>query len=265
MTYFCSSDIHSFFDEWMLSLKNKKFDIKNPSHVIIICGDLFDRGRQSTECFNFVKELSKQNRLIYIRGNHEDLLCSVVDDLNKNKSIGNHHISNGTIQTLADILDCSSYDVLYRTYDLNKWRNVVEEDLVSFVNNTTVDYFELSDKVFVHGWVPTTCDENRQMIVHDNWRDGDWKEARWENGIEMWHFKVQPLDKCVVCGHWHCSYGWSHYDRKYKEFPQKTHEDFEYSFNPYIKDGLIAIDACTAYSGKVNVVVFDDHGCLIEF
>ena len=46
MKYFVSSDIHGFYDEWILALKNKGFDIKNPNHKIIICGDIFDRGRQ---------------------------------------------------------------------------------------------------------------------------------------------------------------------------------------------------------------------------
>nr|DAD78145.1 MAG TPA: hypothetical protein [Siphoviridae sp. ctrgt10] len=29
------------------------------------------------------------------------------------------------------------------------------------------------------------------------------------------------------------------------------------SFEPYIKEGIIALDACTAYSKKVNVVVLE--------
>ena len=46
MKYFVSSDIHGFFDEWMFALKRENFDISNPEHKIIVCGDLFDRGRQ---------------------------------------------------------------------------------------------------------------------------------------------------------------------------------------------------------------------------
>ena len=42
--YFCSSDVHSFYTEWMLALASKGFDINNPEHKIIVCGDLFDRG-----------------------------------------------------------------------------------------------------------------------------------------------------------------------------------------------------------------------------
>lgn len=45
--YFISSDIHSFYDEWINSLNDSGFDINNPSHIVIIVGDLFDRGQQA--------------------------------------------------------------------------------------------------------------------------------------------------------------------------------------------------------------------------
>ena len=47
MKYFVSSDIHGFFDEWQNALTDKGFDLNNPEHKIILCGDLFDRGSQS--------------------------------------------------------------------------------------------------------------------------------------------------------------------------------------------------------------------------
>jgi len=46
MKYFVSSDIHGHFDEWMNSLAAKGFDINNPQHKIVLCGDIFDRGHQ---------------------------------------------------------------------------------------------------------------------------------------------------------------------------------------------------------------------------
>ena len=53
MKYFVSSDIHGFFDEWQNALKDKGFDLNNPEHKIILCGDLFDRGSQPKEIINF--------------------------------------------------------------------------------------------------------------------------------------------------------------------------------------------------------------------
>ena len=65
--YFCSSDIHSFYTEWMLALNSKGFDINNPEHKIIVCGDLLDRGDETVECIEFMQRLVSENRAIYIR------------------------------------------------------------------------------------------------------------------------------------------------------------------------------------------------------
>ena len=262
--YFTISDTHSFYDYVIKALDRRGFDKNNPDHYVIICGDAFDRGEQSVEMFNFMKELQSLNRLVYVRGNHEDLLECCVSDISRMRYVGgSHHVSNGTVKTIAHITGYTEHDIMYRTFEWKQFSERINE-LLDFINTNCVDYFQLGETVFVHGWVPTTCDENKTMIVHENWRDGDWREARWENGMEMWHFGICPDNLTVVCGHWHCSYGWSHLDRKYKEFPQHTHPDFEYSFDPYVKKGLIAIDACTAYSKKVNCVVFDENGEVID-
>lgn len=45
-TYFVCSDIHGYFNEWMSSLKDAGFDISNNDHILIVLGDIFDRGGQ---------------------------------------------------------------------------------------------------------------------------------------------------------------------------------------------------------------------------
>ena len=251
--YFCASDIHSFYDEWVIALKYKGFDLKNPEHKIIVCGDLFDRGTQSRECFDFMSDMLNQNRAIYVRGNHEDLLLECVKSIHRRIHTGSHHISNGTIRTLANMMDCSEYDILCHVYAEAAFDKAVGE-LTSLINKS-VDFFELNDKIFVHGWVPTTCDENRTMIVHENWRDGNWNEARWENGMEMAHFKLTVPNKTVVCGHWHTSWGHSKYHNDGDEW-----DGTSANFDPFIDEGIIAIDACTAYTHQVNVIVFNENG-----
>lgn len=77
MKYFVSADIHGFYDEWQLALKEKGFDINNSEHKIILCGDLFDRGRQPKEIIDFV--LTHKDKVILIRGNHEDLMQEMID------------------------------------------------------------------------------------------------------------------------------------------------------------------------------------------
>ena len=249
--YFCCSDIHSFYAEWLLALNKLNFNIEDSEHHIIICGDLFDRGPDTVKCYDFVKHLAEQNRLHYVRGNHEDLLEDLIMSIYRNSATESYHLHNGTLDTLAQLMSCHSSEV---TYYHPQFKNICT-DLLMFINQNCVDYFELGDTVFVHGYVPS---------VEPSWRDGDWVNARWVNGIDAWRTYGTPENKKVVCGHWHCSYAWSHVEHKYKEFPQPTHEDFNHSFKPYIKDTFIALDACTAYSHKVNVLIFDEDGKLIS-
>ena len=70
--------------------------------------------------------------------------------------------------------------------------------------------------------------------------------------MEMAHGGVIEKNKTIICGHWHCSYGHANYENKGGEF------DDDSDFTPYYSDGIIAIDACTAVSGKVNCIVIDD-------
>lgn len=253
--YFACSDIHSFYDEWMLALTNYGFDKTNPDHKVIICGDLFDRGSQSRECFEFVRTLHSQDRLIYVKGNHEELLFDCVHALNKRRNIGHHHISNGTVRTIANLANCSEYDILCYVYEESAFDEGVQP-VLDFIEETAVDFFELGDKVFVHGWVPVAVDADNTSIVHDNWRDGDWHQARWECGFDGWKCGLLPPEgQTVVCGHWHTSYGWSQF-RGYSEWGQDA------CFDTFIDNKIIALDACTAYTHNVNIVVFLEDGTL---
>lgn len=253
--YFCSSDIHSFYEEWLLALDAAAFDINNPEHIVIICGDLFDRGMESNECFSFAQQLAEANRLIYIRGNHEDLLYDCVKDLTRGH-LHRHHISNGTVNTIAGVLGVSQYDLLCDVVSVTELQLKIQP-LLDFIDRYSVDYYELGDKVFVHGWIPTTTD-GRYEIVGTDWRQGDWSRARWECGFDSWRCKLlPPNDETVVCGHWHTSYGWS-------EFRGRSEWGTDAEFTPFIDNKIIAIDACTPYTHMVNVVVFDEHGNLIK-
>ena len=78
MKCFISSDIHSFFDEWQTALLKSGFDIHNPEHVIVVLGDIFDRGTQPLQVYYFLKALPKERRIL-IRGNHEILLKELVE------------------------------------------------------------------------------------------------------------------------------------------------------------------------------------------
>ena len=64
--YFVASDIHSFYTPFIKE-SNKSVFFSNEEHILIICGDLFDRGSESLKLYEFIKSLPKERRIL-IRG-----------------------------------------------------------------------------------------------------------------------------------------------------------------------------------------------------
>lgn len=240
MKYFVSSDIHGFYDEWMKTLKDKGFDINNPNHKIIICGDALDRGRQPKQIIDFI--LSNKDKVIIVRGNHEDLMEEMI--LRNNST--SMDLSNGTAYTIVDLYP----EWQISEFDLSK---IARETRLQEMLDFCVDYFETEHYIFVHGWIPII--ENC-YLYDENWRTARkerWQKARWTNPVEMYKYEIYEPNKIIVCGHWHCSALWRElYPEQYEDFGEKA------NFEPFIAERMIALDACTAYSKKVNVVVLDD-------
>lgn len=267
-TYFVVSDVHSFYDELQTALQSQGFEIDNPSHKLVVCGDLFDRGLKTREVFEFCKSLG--DRFIYIRGNHEDLLEDCVSDIVSGRSVGSHHFSNGTVRTVAAFCGMDEWEVaaLRRSEEVKQRVYTLTRPLLEFISSKAMNYCELGDYVFVHGWVPTInpnlspfSRKPLRLAPREWWDDREdyssreiWKEARWTNGMQAWKDGCVIPGKTIVCGHWHVSYAWSHLEQKYPEFPPKNQKGWQKSFQPYIKDGIMALDACTAYSGFINCV-----------
>lgn len=251
--FFITSDVHSYFNELMTSLNEKGFDENDEGHILCVCGDLFDRGNQTVELFEFVKSLQEKNRLVYVAGNHETLLFDCVSEIYRGRIPGRHHFSNGTVKTICQFCGQSEWII----YDPT-WRDRIcktMQPILDFISDNCVDYAEIGNYILVHGWIPAY-----QGV--DDFRDAtreEWELARWENGMEMWknpHCRVEC--KTVICGHWHCSWGWSHIRMERKEFPTTDRKDWQKSFEPFVDDGIMAIDACTAYSGLCNVIVVEE-------
>lgn len=252
MKYFVTSDVHSCFNELMIALDNAGFKKDNPEHVLCVCGDLFDRGEGSVPLFEFVKDLHSKKRLIYIRGNHEDLLMDCMDNIQKGIYPGQHHYSNGTIQTICQFCNKNSWAINDPSCRSTICKTM--QPVLNFINENCVDYAEIGDYILVHGWIPSFSDI-------DDFRSADksaWEQARWLNGMDMWLNPANRIEgKTIICGHWHCSWGWSHIRLERKEFPQKNREDWQKSFEPFVDDGIIAIDAATASTGIVNVITLN--------
>lgn len=232
---FCVSDIHGFYDPFIEALTKAGFDAEDPDHWLICCGDCFDRGEQTVQVFEYLVSLPRK---VLIRGNHEDLL----EECCQRRYAFRHDIHNGTAFAIADLGEGSA-----GCADFGACCDKAIARLSPYISQL-VNYFETAHYIFVHGWIPRG----------DDWRNASasqWEAARWKNGMLCaFNGNIDPGGKTVVCGHWHTS--WGHYRL---EKPGCRDEWEHGDFSPYYAKGIIALDACTAYSHKVNVIVLEDE------
>lgn len=252
MRYYIVSDVHGFYNELMFSLDKNGFDSEND--CLVVLGDLLDRGKQPMECLNFVNGLKNK---ILVRGNHEDLMC---DMLNRGEVLS-HDVHNGTYETVINLVredGMRSIDELFcKMKNLEQWNRYLE---------STVDFFEIGNCIFVHGWIPCESSDTKMYLTDgakytfdENWRHGNWVKARWTNGMDAWNKGIKVDGKTIYCGHWNCSYGWSNIRQAKKEFPQKNRIGWEKSFEPFIDNGIVAIDSCVQYTGFINCIVLEEN------
>lgn len=245
---FCISDVHGFYDEMRKALDEAGFDPNDEDMWLVSLGDVFDRGPGNKKVLDYLMSLPRK---ILIRGNHLDLL----EDCIRRGYPQLHDCHNKTFDTILELGNGSLDDDFYKCC-------LVTENVIKPYIDCCVNYFETKSFVFTHGWLPVICDDglpmhytkNRLFSKNDDWRNAteeEWSQARWLNGIKMAHDGF-GIEKPVIVGHWHCSWGRAQYEGK-SEF------DDDADFSPYYyEDKLIAIDACTAHTGKVNVLVVED-------
>jgi serine/threonine protein phosphatase 1 len=112
MRYYVTSDTHGFFQYLHKSLTEAGFFADKQPKKLILCGDMMDRGDQAVEMQSFMLDLLQKDELIFIRGNHEDLMRDFLRDFTAAKDrvgfllgIGNHHLSNGTFSTACQLAE----------------------------------------------------------------------------------------------------------------------------------------------------------------
>ncbi len=267
MRYYVTADIHGFFDPFMKALAESGYFADEGEKRLIVCGDMLDRGKQSSELIDFMLELKRKNELIFIRGNHEDLLQRLICDLEDGElweiaKGTSYHVHNGTWKTALTLGKMTERESLACPKKLAK--RIESSDFFRKLIPYSVDYYETENYIFVHGWIPCSPSDGnptyrsfRSFSFDRNWRKAPpsyWTAARWYNGIEFaCRKKLTVNGKTVVCGHYNASYGHTVCEGRGPEFGAGA------DHSPFIAKGIIALDACTADSGRVNVMVIEDN------
>lgn len=255
MKLFVVSDIHGFYTEFRKALDEAGFDPANSEHMLIVCGDTTDRGPNPSGVISYLSQLMRDNKCIVIKGNHESLMLECCE----RGYPYSHDYSNGTFETICELGGADKG----RSFD--ECCIVTECRFKAFVNKM-VNYYETKNYIFVHSFIPLKVLDDMPMHYTrgrvyekmENWREAhnsDWEAARWGNPFQLAMDGFLP-DKCLVFGHWHTSWPrhhWAWSDEAEPEWGKCA------DFSPYYGKGFIGIDACTAYSGKVNVLILEDE------
>ena len=228
--FYAISDVHGFYDEMIYALDNAGFDPENENHWLVVCGDIWDRGSKPLEVMRYLTGLK---RVVLVKGNHEQLF----EECCERGYPQTYDFSNGTYSTICK-LGGEDYG---RSFD--HCCIIAQAKTEPFLKKM-VNYFETENYVFVHSAIP---DKHNWRYAHQN----EWNTAMWAQSFKLAQNGYLP-DKTLVFGHWHTSWPRAEWEGK-PEFGDGA------DFSIYYGDGYIGLDACTAYSGKVNVLVVEDE------
>lgn len=287
--YFITSDIHSYYSLLIKFLKRKGFDINNPDHIFVLVGDLFDRGKESLELYNWIKSLPKERRIL-IRGNHEYLFR----DLVRRGYSETQDYSNGTLDTLyqlnkwddeketqtyfthmflmgSDLEEIEKLNTKLEDKRKNCYKSKIALEVVDwFKGDEWVNYWETPNYIFTHGFIPLTQPINWEKsklygyLIKDSsaeyredWRNAtqeEWEDSTWFNWRKDYNLIKKGINKTgkyIVVGHWHTS-------DLYK-FLNGTQKDiYDCPIYKSKRYKIIGLDACTAGSKKINIMVLDE-------
>ena len=231
---FVVSDVHGHCTLLKEALLKAGFDKDNEEHLLVCCGDYFDRGNENVEVLKFFERLKHK---VLLRGNHEDLLLKIFET----GKILPHNYINGTLQTLENFFGKYFVNPIDDTVDFSGQTRTVDR-ICEFIGET-VNYFETDKYVFVHGWLPENAKSAEARLNASN---EAWEKARWTKWTDR-YVGAKPLeDKILICGHVPTFYA--------------NRFDYERSSeccDIFYGNGIIAIDAGTYDSKHINVLVLD--------
>lgn len=232
---FVVSDVHGHYSPLKASLQNAGFDANCSDHLLVCCGDYFDRGNENVEVLKFFERLKNK---VLLRGNHEDLLFKLL----QTGKIQPHNYINGTMRTLENFFGKYFIDPATDTIDFSGKTSTVNR-ICEFIESTK-NFFETENYLFVHGWIPAGC--STLQSVRDS-SDAQWEKARWSKWTDCYNGTKPLPQKTLICGHMPTFYA-----TKFDPLRENNDSGIFYG------NSVIAIDGGTFDTKAVNVLVIED-------
>ena len=254
---FFISDIHSFYKEMINALQKAGFDENNENHLLVVLGDVFDRGENSIEVYEYLKELTDKGKAIVTSGNHHKFL---IDFLQGSYNPFNY-LHNGTSTTIGDFWHRTSpfeswcmldEDCDFTQESYARWVNICRKDimeeypeLLDWLKNMP-RYFESKNYIGVHASIDTNV-EDWHFPHFERYGLVDWNALEFDDGNFI--NKPNKTGKTIVAGHFDTGH------------LRKMHNLGDYNDHSILKteDGKVFIDGCVALTHNVNVYVVEDE------
>lgn len=267
-TIYAVSDIHGDYMALLQGLKNAGYNESDNDNLLISLGDAFDRGYESREVYKFLHRLQEKGKAIILKGNHTNFF---IDYLSGNSLSTFNYLNNGTNTTFASFLGEDSSNPFLEWFfrkvnntnayptgaDFLEWLVIAREkinkefpSLLEEMKNLPY-YYETKNYIFTHGAIDTLSPDWRKP--HVSLRNLlDWDALAFDDG-SFFGKEIHNTDKTVVIGH----FGTRHLRKMYK-----LGADNDDSILTREDGKVIAIDATTILSHKVNVLVIKDEELL---
>lgn len=256
--YFVFSDIHGEYDALMSGLSEAGFSIDNPNHILVSCGDNFDRGPRSKEIYSYFSQLKRQGRFIGVKGNHDAMFLEYLEKGMDGEFVLFNILHNGLGETLNSFLHIPNNEM--NVAQLNEMKNKLTS-VKSFVKSLPL-YYETKHFIFCHAGInPTKVP----------WQNTSEDYMLWD--IEDSHLPCQNTNKFVVIGHHHAAR--VRRNAQAVGISENNPNDISYSVNeerkgihfygntdenrPYVCINKIALDGMTNITKKVNIMVVEDE------
>ena len=242
------SDIHGCVTPLIEALHEAGFEMLNPNHILVGVGDYFDRGDENKEVYNFLKGFPKERKYLTF-GNHDSFLLDYLQGLD---GFFNAEY-NGLWHTIAHLAEqnLSQWQVLR---DMDKLRFVInnkQPELIEFLKSMSIG-FKLDEYIITHaGFKP-----EHHIGFYNKGEVPTFFPDFWANTPEFIR-QTRKLfeDVKFIVGHWHAF-------RLNGDFNQI--KDKEES-NTFFYRNYIGIDACTNYTGRVNIYTIETDSLPIAF
>lgn len=165
-------DIHGRFDKFqeLLDLLNAKYD--TTPKMLVMLGDYVDRGPQSAQVVEYLRDMSREPAVKCIKGNHEDLMIQAV--LEKyNQGLWDINGGHATID---------SYELMYGA----DYRKTMEEDAAWLKALPTI--IQTEHRIYVHaGLNPRRRDLSDQRDEEVMWIRDPWLQSDYDWGKHVVH------------------------------------------------------------------------------